>query len=263
MLEISYLESRNFPTEFYEDYSKFKHGSKSIAREFGKNLSSVFLRDEVLAQIDNKNLTIYSAPFLNIPTASNALKDYTLTGAAKIFRENNIRIKQGIVHREYSYDDDYGSMSLEQRREAISSDLFSLDISSLRKDDILIFIDDIKITGAHQERMEELIIRNSLENQIIFLYLAKYTGEQPTIEDKLNHFSIKTLKDINDIIKNDEFIFNTRVVKFILKADVEQFVSFITYQSEIFRETLYNLSVLNEYYKNPKYKLNFEILSNL
>jgi len=57
--------------------------------------------------------------------------------------------------------------------------------------------------------------------------------------------------------------FNTRVVKFILKADIEHFVSFITYQSRIFNETLFSLAILNNYHQNKKYKTNFEILKNL
>ena len=81
------------------------------------------------------------------------------------------------------------------------------------------------------------------------------------------HYKIKkyvnNLKDVNNIIRNDKFIFNTRVIKYILKADVEEFVSFITYQSEIFQETLFHYSILNEYHKNKKYKLNFDILNNL
>jgi hypothetical protein len=90
-----------------------------------------------------------------------------------------------------------------------------------------------------------------------------YTGDDPTIENRLNHFSVSNLKDINNIIRNEEFIFNTRVVKYILKADIEEFVSFITYQSETFKETLFNLSVLNGYHDNTKYSRNFNILKDL
>lgn len=98
---------------------------------------------------------------------------------------------------------------------------------------------------------------------MIFIYLVEYTGEDPSIENRLNHDSVKNLKDINDIIRNDKFIFNTRVIKYILKADIEEFVSFITYQSDIFQETLHHYSILNQYHKNSKYEVNFSILHNI
>jgi hypothetical protein len=125
-----------------------------------------------------------------------------------------------------------------------------------------VFVDDIKITGSHEERIKELLARESIVNEVMFVYMAEYTGDDPSIEHRLNHFSVKDLKDINSIIRNEEFIFNTRAVKFILKADIEHFVSFITYQSNSFKETLLSLSILNNYHINPKYKTNFNILKD-
>lgn len=58
-------------------------------------------------------------------------------------------------------------------------------------------------------------------------------------------------------------VFAIIVIKFILKADVQEFVSFITYQSDIFQETLFHYSILNEYHKNSKYRMNFDILKNI
>lgn len=177
--------------------------------------------------------------------------------------EKGITVKQGKINREYSYDDDYGMMSKEDRAKAISSDLFHVDKTFISPDDTLVFIDDIKITGSHEQRIKELLKREKIKNDVIFIYIAKYTGNDPTIEHRLNHCVVNNLKDINDIIRNEEFIFNTRVVKFILKADIENFVSFITYQSNTFKETLFSLSILNNYHTNSKYKTNFDILKNL
>ena len=257
MQSITYLTSDSFEESFYENYSKFKHGSRTIARLFGKSLSQV-------ADFQNdKTYVFFSAPFNNIPTASNALKDYFISNCSKQFLDKNISIKSGRIYREYSYDDDYGNMNKEERMKAISSDIFSIDKSNINPTDVLVFVDDIKITGSHEERIKELIQREGITNEVIFVYLAVYTGSDPTIEHRLNHHSVNNLKTLNTIIRNEEFIFNTRVVKYILRADIEEFVSFITYQSDTFQETLFNLSVLNEYNKNPKYKTNFEILNNL
>lgn len=252
----SAIQSKSFEPEFMDKYSRFKHGSKTIAREFGR-----LMADNVAFPQDS-SLIIYSAPHNNIPTASNVFKDYFLADMSYHFYASNIQVKQGKISRAYSYDDDYSSMSRADREKAISSDLFHIDTSFIAPDDILVFVDDIKITGSHERRILEMVEREGITNDLHFVYIADYTGDDPTIENRLNHYSIKNLKHINSIVRNEEFIFNTRVVKFILKADIEEFVSFITYQDLQFRKTLYSYSVLNNYADNEKYKVNFNILTN-
>ena len=261
MKSYSMLQTSSFTEKQFSDYSRFKHGSKTVARIFGKTLAQKIGQD--LFKEQNKSFIIYPAPFNNIPTASSALRDYLLSFLSFEILKSNSKIKQGKVHRLYSYDNDYGRMSKEDRQKAISSDIFSIDKSFILPTDTLVFIDDIKITGSHEERIKELLARENITNEVIFIYLYEYTGDDPVTEDLLNHFCVKNLKDINDIIRNDKFVFNTRVIKFILKADIEEFVSFITYQSDIFQETLYHYSILNEYYNNEKYSVNFSILHSI
>lgn len=257
MKSFAAIQSSSFDDKFCENYSKFKHGSKTQARSFGKMFTPFCNFTE------NETLIIYSAPYNNIHTASNSFKDYLLSSLTDQILSKKLTVKQSRIHRKYSYDNDYGNMSKEERKNAISSDIFTIDQSIINPDDTLVFVDDIKITGSHEERIKELLVRENIKNNVIFLYIAMYTGDDPTIENRLNHFSVSNLKDINNIIRNEEFIFNTRVVKYILKADIEEFVSFITYQSETFKETLFNLSVLNGYHDNIKYSRNFNILKDL
>lgn len=258
MHSISLHKTETFSPEFAQSYSKFKHGSKTEARKFGKEVADFLdLRDS-----QGKTLVFYSAPYNNIHTASNAFKDYLLSHLSEKFLENDITVKQGKINREYSYDDDYGLMNKEQRAKAISSDMFHIDKTFIQKDDVLIFVDDIKITGSHEDRIKELLRRENIENKVIFIYIAQYEGGDAQVEHYLNHKSVNDLKDINDIMRNEEFIFNTRVVKYILKADIEHFVSFITYQSTIFNQTLQSLAILNKYHQNEKYKTNFNILKD-
>lgn len=256
---LSLIKSDTFSEEIYHKYSRFKHGSKTVAREFGKRLAHA-IKDNLPK---SSNIVVYPAPYNNVPTASSSLKDYLLSQLSHTFYENSISVKEGKIHRLYSYDNDYGNMSKEERRLAISSDQFSIDKNFFNSKDILIFIDDIKITGSHEERIRELLERENITNEVIFIYLFEYTGQDSTVEHRLNHGSVNNLKDINNIIANDKFIFNTRVIKYILKADIEEFVSFITYQSDIFQETLHHYSILNMYHTNPMYSVNFGILHNI
>lgn len=248
-----------FPHTFEDTYSQFKHGSKKYARRFGQELAQGFTNSGLLKP--NTNVIIYAAPFLNIPTASGSLKDYFVSYIAKYSKQNNIRLKQGYIRREYSYDDDYGKMSSEERDAAISSDIFSLDTGFISDEDVLVFVDDIKITGSHERRIQELLKRYGIKNEVIFVYLAEYTGSDPTVEDRLNHSMVKNLTDITRIITEQDFLFNTRVVKYILKNP--EFEQFIKYQSRVFQVTLYNLGIMNDYHNNPKFQRAFEVLETL
>jgi hypothetical protein len=259
MLTISLHTADSFSESFYDNYSKFKHGSKTQARIFGRSCAEVFPMD----CFKDKTIIFYPAPYKNIPTASSSFKDYLIGFATKNFLTHNIKVKQGKIHRAYSYDNDYGKMSKEERAKAISSDMFSIDKEFISPDDVLVFIDDIRITGSHEDRINELMQREGIKNEYRFIYIANYIGHDPSVEHRLNHAAVNNLKDVNNIIRNEEFIFNTRVTKYILGADIEHFVSFITYQSDTFRETLFTLSVLNEYHTNKKYSTNFNILKDL
>lgn len=251
------LKSDTFEEDFFKNYAKFKHGSKTQAREFGKLVASICEFEE------NSSLVFYPAPSNNIPTASNAFKDYLLSNLTSQIVSKKLKIKQGKINRQYSYDEEYSLMSAKERLSKISDDMLHIDKSFIEATDTLVFIDDIKITGSHEKHIKDLLKRQSIKNNVIFIYIANYTGSDPTIENRLNNKYVTNLKDINDIIRNEEFIFNTRVVKYILRADIEEFISFIMYQSGIFRETLFNLAVLNDYHTNIKYKRNFNILKDI
>lgn len=261
MQSISYLKTDNFDKQTYIDYSKFKHGSKTIAREFGKKLADY--TKVGFEKYKDKTLVFFSAPHGNIPTASHALTDYLLSGLSLTFLENNITVKQGKINRLYTYTEDYGKLTKEEREIMIRDDRFIFDKSNIKPDDVLIFIDDIKITGQHEVKILQMIEEEGIENEVLLMYMFEYTGDRPSIEHDLNHKSVNNLIDVNDIIRNDEFIFNTRVVKYILNSPISEFVNFITYQSDTFRETLLKHSILNGYHMVDQYKMNFNILKGM
>lgn len=252
-----------------EKYSKFKYGSKSIAREFGHELGKSFLNSSIYADLQRNfdlhkvPILVSSAPYKFIPTASSALKDYFVHA---FNRSHAIKFSKSIeeikIYRAHSYFDDYGSMSREDRDNAINSDDFSVD-KNLTETEILILIDDIKITGSHQARIEKLLKSANFKGQAVFLFYAELVGEEsPQVETFLNRNGIEDLKDINEIIREDEFLFNTRVVKFILQSDSADFTTFMQFQSKRFNETLLHYSIGNEYFKEPAFQENLLQLRN-
>jgi hypothetical protein len=247
-----------------KDYSKFKHGSKTIARKFGKELAKSFINWFDFSLID-KDIVICSAPYKFIPVASNTLKDYFLSKfnpfIVKTFN-SPIDLK---VFRGHSYNDDYGNATLEERSILISSDDFYID-SEIIKDKCLIFIDDIRITGSHENRIHSLLKSINFDGTVIYLYYAEldnYSSIHPNIENELNYAFVKNILDINFIIHNEDFIFNTRVVKYILKQPKETFETFISYQSDVFKETLLSNACGNGYHSIDGFKENVSFLTKL
>lgn len=253
-----------------EKYSKFKYGSKCIAREFGRELSGKFLNSSVYQELQRNfdlsqvPIIISSAPYKFTPTASFALKDYFVHTFNKAHALKYSKSVEEIkIYRAHSYFDDYDSMSREERDSAITSDDFYID-KKMIEGKILFLIDDIKITGSHQGRIEKLLDSANFNGQVVFLFYAELTGpEDPQVEGFLNRKAITDLKDINKIIREEEFIFNTRVVKFILQSNPADFVTFIQFQSKRFNETLLHYSMGNEYFKEPAFQTNLSTLQSL
>lgn len=247
-----------------KEYSWFKYGSKTVARQFGYELANSFLKSKLFIDIvlghREKKIVVASSPYEFIPTATFAMKDYFI----QMFNEKLVEldmqpVEEVKIHRKCSYVTDYGSMSEEERKSRITGDGFHID-KEFVKDKLVIFLDDIKITGAHESRIKTLITDYSLECEYMFMYFAESLLSDPQVEDFLNLYSIDSLIDINTIIRNQEFMFNTRVTKFILKAPTDEFLNFISYQSDSFKENLFRNAIGNSYHLSELFSQNILIL---
>ena len=248
-------------------YSKFKYGSKSIAREFGYELGRKFLHSLVYQELQMQfdltqiPITVCSAPYKFTPTASFALKDYF---GREFNKYHALKFGKSIedikVFRKHSYHEDYSVMNRVERDKAITADDFHIDEKFIQNK-ILCFIDDVKITGSHQSRIETLLRSVGFRGAAVFLFYAELTGvENAHIESYLNRSAITDLEDIARIIREDEFAFNTRVIKFILEREENEFKTFIDFQTNEFNETLLQYALGNEYFKEPKYQENLLLL---
>lgn len=252
-----------------DQYSRFKYGSKQVARLFGKELGEkLFAHIQKMKLPKSTQIIVAPSPYMFIPTATFVLKDYLISALNPLLISEGYKVVQETkIFRQTGYTEDYGSMDKKERSKVIGSENFHTDAKFL-KGKFAIFLDDVKITGAHQERMEEMIDRLNLKKAFtgsIFVYYAELTDPEsdPTIEDHLNYFSMKSLLDLDKIIKNEDFCFNTRNVKYILNAPHIECVNFMEYQSEKFIENLYHWAIGNSYHLEPKFALNFKYLEHL
>ncbi|RZK81939.1 MAG: hypothetical protein EOO92_03570 [Pedobacter sp.] len=246
------------------DYSRFKFGDDSVAKKFGTELADGFIKDFLEDNCVNEQLVVISSPYCFIPTATFAMKNHFVNRLNRWLSENNrVVIQEAKIHRTITYKEDYGELSAEDRLKLIGNDSFHIDKDFLT-DKVLLFLDDIKITGSHEKMILKMVKEYGLKNNIFMLYFGELINSSihPNIENFLNYHQIKTVFDLDPIIKSGNFRFNTRIVKYVLNCDFESFQVFIERQSDAFVEKLYDLSLGNSYHTIDSYLKNLNYLKN-
>jgi hypothetical protein len=249
------------------DYSKFKFGCKTTAREFGHDLANGFSSSDIFKEIikSDKTIVVLSSPYLHIPTATFAMKDYFVRTLNSILVDKGCSpVQESKVYRRSSYKEEYGEMTKEQRMSVMKGDFFYLDQNFL-KGRICLFLDDIRITGAHEHRVKESIKEFEHCIEPYFIYYAELIDEKtdPSIENYLNYYFVKNLVDLDKILKNEEYIINTRVVKYILDSDPVECKTFAQYQKYSLLHTVYHYAIGNSYHLIPDYQKNLQMIKEL
>lgn len=240
-----------------DDYSKFKHGSKNIARKFGYTLADKFILRFSSLLLSNQCMVIPSA-YSHIQTASCLMESFFVDRLNLfLFQNDHAPVGQAKIYRTVTYREDYGEMSADERFNLIKGDKFHID-KSILGDKVLLFLDDIKITGTHERIIVKMLDDFNIQNDCYMLYLAdlKNPDINPRIENYLNQYFVKNLHNLDQIIKNDSFIFNTRVVKYILNSPHNECIHFLSNQSVEFIRDLFFLAIGNSYGQFDDYRRN-------
>jgi FMN phosphatase YigB (HAD superfamily) len=250
------------------EYSQFKHGSRAVAQKFGFELAAKFIASDSFDQIarapEAAQIVVAPSPYNFVPTATFAMKN------AFVYRLNVELIKYNLapaqevkIHRTNSYNQDYGQMNVAERENAISAEDFHIDKNFVRGK-LVLFLDDVRITGAHERRVLRMIDKYNLECDYLFVYYASLEADLlPNIENVLNYHFVKSVWDIDWIIKNQGFCFNTRAIKYILNAPDEDFIKFINQQTREFQDDFYNYAIGNKYHQITEFQGNLEYLNKL
>lgn len=245
-----------------DEYSRFKFGDDIIAKKFGTNLAKNFIHQYLRVHAISKQIVVIASPYSFIPTATFSLKNYFVFTLNSWLAENGINVVQEAkVHRNVTYKEDYGELNAEERMNLIGNDRFQIDKEFVR-DKALLFIDDIKITGSHEKMILKMVNEYGLSNEIHLLYFAELINKNihPNIENQLNYHYIKSIFDLDDIIKSGSFKFNTRVVKYILNYEFSIFSIFLHNQTDEFIEMLYNMAIGNGYHGISAYSENLKFI---
>jgi hypothetical protein len=238
-----------------EAYSLFKHGHAAFGRSFGKQLAHGFIQTHGADLLQYSSIVVLPSPFAHIPTAVQTIfEGFTSVLNRWLVAQNRAVVESSKISRSVTYRVDYGLMSREERLQLIQGDTFYVDKVFL-EGKLLLFLDDIKITGSHEFVIQKMLDAQAVPNDYFLLYFAELVNPDihPRIEHQLNHHTVKCLDDLEQIIRAGQFNFNTRVVKFILGAELPLTVTFLERRTPEFLEALYDYALGNQYHAFPEY----------
>lgn len=241
-------------------YSRLKFGSDQAARKMGYELATEFFcahGDRLLAN----EVVVFASPYNYIPNAATVMTKHFIDRLNEllVFAQGK-HLEYSLVHRKVSYTADYGFLSKEKRRGLIDNDTFSVNKDFI-KGKLLLFIDDVRITGTHEDKLIEVLGTEGIDNEAIFLYYASYTGNQPDVEAKLNFAAVSNLDDFVALTKEPNHHVIIRPIKYLLSRTPEELKAALPGFSHDMIFDMYFGCLAEGYYKIPTYQTNFALLT--
>ena len=244
------------------EYSWFKFGDKQYAEKFAAELFDGFIEKYSDLLLSKKEIIILPSPYLSIPTASNFLCFYFKKCLNSFLFKNNRKASvESKIYRNQTYVTDYGNLSFDERVKLIANDTYYIDRNFIN-DKLCIFVDDIKITGSHEHTVNKILDQYNVNGDFVFVYFAELMNKDihPKIENHYNYFAVKSVNDIVEVVNRTNFQYNTRIIKFILNLDEEQFSFLINNISIEKRNELFHLAISNNYHQIIEYQNNIETI---
>lgn len=239
-------------------YSWFKFGDIQYAEKFATELFNGFVEKHSDLLLSNKEIVILPSPYYSIPTASNFLCHYFKKCLNNyLFQHNKNTSIESKIYRNQTYVTDYGNLDFEDRVKLISNDTYYID-KNFVNDKFCIFVDDIKITGSHEHTINKILNQYDVKGDFVFVYFAELINKNihPRIENHYNYFAIKNVTDIIEVVNRPTFEFNTRIVKYILLFEKQDFEYFLINITNEIQSKLFHLAISNNYHQIAEYQEN-------
>lgn len=247
-----------------EDYSKLKFGSNEVAKRFGYELADGFFKAHH-ASLLREQCVVIPSPYNYVRNAATVMSQHFVDRINHLICINGgNHVEWSTINRKVSYINDYGFLTKEKRKELIDQDTFFLNKGYL-EGKTLILIDDVNITGTHEDKLIDILNKNEATNNTFYIYYAKYLkgAVGANIEAELNFAGIKDIYDFVELTKEPYHKVIVRPIKFTLSQPHDVFKKVIHLFPEGYVEKLYSGALAEGYHKIETYKENFNYLSTI
>lgn len=245
------------------EYSRLKFGSDICARKMGYQLAEDLFIKHADALLAARCLVIPS-PFNYVKNAATVMTYHFVNRLNELLIQvdgNNVECD--LIKRLIPYVADYGFLSADKRKGLLDRDTFYLN-REFWADKTLIFVDDVRITGTHEDKLVEMLTKHAVTNPAFFVYYAEYLGDNPAIEADLNFAAVKCLEDYATISREPGHHTIVRPIKYLLGyPDRDELKVFLKGQTRAACERLYHNALGEGYSRLPAYSANLRLIKDL
>ncbi len=241
------------------DYSRLKFGCDVTARAFGHTVADRLFARYGDMLLNNRAVVLPSA-YNYVPNAAMVMTQHFLNRLNHLLADAGGQpVEFSLVRRKLTFTTDYGFLSKEERQKILTNDQMYINDRFL-EGKLLIFIDDVRITGTNEHCMEDVLSQYAglTDNPLMFVYFARFVGDgRPDVEASLNFSGIKTLAEYAELARHPDHHVIVRPIKFLLGQRHEDFVAFLGTISTRKAEEIYYGALGEGYYSVDDFQDNF------
>lgn len=255
-----------------EEYSRMKFGSDRVAKIFGYQLADAFFKTH--QGLLTEQCVVIPAPSTVVPVAATLLARHFMNRLNEtiiaIEDERLNPVSWSMVHRNISYNHDYHFLNKEERASILEADeiFFNWDYLDGK---VLLFIDDVRITGAHEEKLNRFLTQRAFIGSQVgemleypagwkFVTFAEYVGDDAKIESVLNYSKIKNAEDVARLSHEPLYQVTTRAIRLLLEDETQDFKQILPLIARHQLEPFYFAAISKGYH--AQYPENFTRLAN-
>lgn len=239
------------------EYSRMKFGSDLVARKFGRAMADGFFAEH-RSLLASQQCVVIPSPSTTVPVAATFLGHHFRNRLNELMDAEGLGVVEWtMIHRNMAYNHNYACLGKEERKAILANDARFI-ANSYVVGKHLLFVDDVTITGTHEEEIVHFMWREQLANEHTFVAFAKYHGSDPSIESRLNHTFVKDAADLVQLSHEPGFRLTTRAVRLFLDISPDEFQRLLLKAPATLLEDAYHSAMVKGY--NLDYPKTFGLL---
>ncbi|CAF1188016.1 unnamed protein product [Didymodactylos carnosus] len=225
-------------------YSKMKYGDRASTDKYGIQLATHFIEKEGFTCEKSSQYLFASSAYRHVPVAATWLFRKLVDALQDKLNCSSGAISSFKIERKSLTSGDFSKMEEKARKEAMDKTELEID-DTLIHGKTLVILDDVVVTGSHEENIKKYL-RGKSHAGSIFFYIAKINPEEKAkIEDEINSKAMTGISDWIQIAKDSPYI-TVRYLKYVLENDKIDFTEFQQNLPLLYRQALEQIMLMED-----------------